>query len=307
MKRHTVACLTVALAALTLPAVADAGSRFADLRVVTGGGKTLAEFRQYADDVRFRASRRADCFGAGNPSSGRRHRLTDPNPLGVLVEASRHARSLRPLLITDAFVDDGFGFGVCSIGGFETVGFSYWYLAVNHTGASTGPDLIPMRSGDQQLWYLTKGSEPGFPNELVLRAPARVAPGVPFNVKVTRFAGDGSREPAAGVQVTGAPAPTGPDGRTTVVVGPGRRALRATGNADDILSNRVRVCASETASECPAAHGRRIFGSAGPDRIRATRGPDRINCRAGRDTVVVRRGAARGDRIAASCERVIRR
>ena len=51
---------------------------------------------------------------------------------------------LKPLMITDGFVDDGFGFGVCDIGGLETEGFSYWYSAVNGVSSSTGPDLIPV-------------------------------------------------------------------------------------------------------------------------------------------------------------------
>lgn len=305
--RSTVLCAVAVLAALLLiPATASARSEFADLRVVTNDGTTLAEYRQYVDSVRVRASKEADCFGPGNPSSNRRYRLRQPNPLGTLVEAADHTRKLRPLLITDAFVDDGFGFGVCSIGGFETVGFSYWYLAVNRAGATTGPDLMPMDSGDRHLWYLTKGTEPGFPNELALRAPARVEPGVPFEVTVARFAGDGSREPAAGAVVTNGLAPTGPDGKTTVVVTEGRTKLQATGADDDVPSNRLTVCAAEDASECPAAHGLRIFGSADDDRIRTTRGPDAVNCRRGEDVVLLR-GGSRGDRIADNCERKVRR
>lgn len=304
--RHTVACIAAALGALALPALAGADSRFADVRVVTSDGETLAEFRQYSDDVSFRSSRRADCFGESNPSSNTRYELDRPTALGALVDAEDHADALSPLLITDAFVDDGFGFGVCSIGGVETVGFAYWYLAVNRVGATTGPDLIPLRNGDNHLWYLTKGTEPGFPNELVLKAPARVEPGTPFDVRVVRFAGNGEREPAAGVVVSNALAPTDAEGRTTAVVTSRFTRLQATGADDDVPSNRVRVCAADPVSDCPAAHGKRIFGSGGPDRIAATRGPDAIRCRGGRDVVIVRRGDT-GDRIADSCERVVRR
>ena len=305
------ALLTLALAALAalvtlvVPSTSSARTEYADVRVVTSDGKTLAEYRQYTDAVRVRASEKADCFGEENPSSNRRYRLAEPNPLGTLVEAANHSRALSPLRITDAFVDDGFGFGVCSIGGFETVGFSYWYLAVNRVGATTGPDLIPMDSGDRHLWYLTQGTEPGFPNELALRAPARVEPDVPFEVRVSRFAGDGSREPASGALVTNGLAPTGPDGTTTVVVSEGTTRIQATGAADDVPSNRLTVCAAAAAADCPPAHGLRIHGSAGDDRIRTTRGPDRVNCRRGADVVILR-GDQRDDRIAANCERKIR-
>ena len=300
------ALLTLALAALALPSTASARTKYADIRVVTSDGSTLAEYRQYTDAVRVRASEKADCFGEENPSSNRRYRLDSPNPLGTLVEAANHSRALSPLRLTDAFVDDGFGFGVCSIGGFETVGFSYWYLSVNRVGATTGPDLIPMESGDRHLWYLTKGSEPGFPYELALRAPARVEPGVPFEVRVQRFAGDGSREPAAGAVVTNGLAPTGPDGTTTAVVAKGKTRLQATGASDDVPSNRLTVCAAENAEDCPPAHGLKIHGSAGDDRIRTTRGADTVNCRRGDDVVIIR-GDAAGDRIAPNCERKVRR
>jgi hypothetical protein len=303
---RSVALVLSLIVALALPTAASGRSEHADLRVVTSDGTTLADYRQYADDVRVRASEKADCFGPDNPSSNRRYRLEEPNPLGVLAEAANHSRSLSPLRLTDAFVDDGFGFGVCSIGGFETVGFAYWYLAVNRVGATTGPDLVPMESGDRHLWYLTKGTEPGFPNELVLRAPARVEPGVPFEVRVVRFAGDGSSEPAAGALVTNGLAPTGPDGRTTAVVTDGFTRLQASGADDDVPSSRVAVCASETPADCPAARGLRIFGSAGDDRIRATRGPDVVRCRRG-DDVVLLPGGGGGDRIAGSCERKVRR
>lgn len=306
---RTITASLVLASALLLagPSAAIGASRFADVRVVTNDGQTLTDVRQYTDDVRVKASSEADCFGDGNPSSNQRYRLRRPNTLGALVDAASFDRALRPLMVTDAFFDDGYGFGVCDIGGIETEGFSYWYLAVNGEGATTGPDLIPVHNRDRHLWYLTSGSEAGFPAELELRAPARAVVGEPFTVRVLRHFADGTREPAVGVTVTGAlAAPTDAEGRTQATVTGAKNDLRATGGTDDAPSAELRVCGSDTLADCPPRRGLRIYGSSGPDRIRATRGPDKINCGRGRDIVYIRRGE-RDDRIARSCERVIRR
>lgn len=320
--RHTLKDLAIAAclaATLVAPASALAGSKYANLRVVTNSGRTLADQRQYAGEMEVRASKKADCFGEEHPSSSKHHTLDKANPLGVLAEAAGHRRSMKPLLLTDAFVDDGFGFGVCRIGDFAIEGFSYWYLAVNGVGASTGPDLIPMHNGDEQLWYLTTGSEPGFPNELVLRAPPRARPGVPFSVRVTRVSGDGSSAPAEGVQV-GSAGPTDADGTAQVTLGD-TASLRATGAADDIPSARLRVCVAADLSDCPARRDLRISGSAGGDRIQGSARPDRITARAGDDRIAVRGGGAdnvncgagddvvvlgTGDHAASNCERRVR-
>ena len=54
--------------------------------------------------------------------------MGDANALGILKDALESDHALRPLVLSDAFVDDGFGLGVCTIGGFTTVEFSYWDL-----------------------------------------------------------------------------------------------------------------------------------------------------------------------------------
>jgi hypothetical protein len=313
--------------AVLAPATALAATKWADLRVVTHTGSTLAEFRQYTGATTVRASHRADCFGSDNPSSDRHYRIRGASALGIVKDALASDRKLRPLLVNDAFVDDGFGLGVCSIGGFDTEGFSYWYLAHDHVAASTGPDLIPLKNGDEVLWYLTSGSESGFPNELDLRAPARTQPGQPFTVQVHRTDGSGSRSPAAGAAVSADGAPLGvtdANGELTATL-PSSSTLQATGTGDDVASNLVAVCVDDDHSACPAAHGERIFGSSHRDRIKGTRGwdaikarggrdlvdlrnggHDRVNCGAGRDRVILDQGD-HDDRIAASCERVIRR
>jgi hypothetical protein len=250
-KRAGLACATLLLC-LLLAATATASKKVVQLRVLTSSGKTLADVHQRTGTTKIRASKKADCFGQDNPSSHKRYRLEGATALGVVKDAMASHERLRPLLVNDAFVADGFGLGVCSIGGFATVDFSYWYLAVNHVAASTGPDLIPLHNHDRVLWYLTSGSESGFPNELVLKAPDRVKPGNPFGVRVFSFAGDGTRTPAAGVMVPGATGPTDANGRTTEGGAPeGILRLKATGGPDDVPSAVEKVCVNADASQCP--------------------------------------------------------
>lgn len=294
----------LALAVLIAPQAAQAKSKYADVRVVTNAGNTLAELRQYTDDVKVKASEEADCFGPSNPSSNKKYNLTSPSVLGALIDASSSDHDLKPLSITDAFVDDGFGFGVCDIGGIETAGFSYWYSSANYVGASTGPDLIPVKNGDVNTWYLTTGDEAGFPNELVVKAPTRVTAGQDFTVKVTRFLSDGSKEPAAGVTVTGGSGgTTGPDGTVDVSVLEGTTSIGATGEGDDIPAAESPVCAAPMASLCPRHFGIEIAGSPGDDEIVSTRGADTIECGKGQDVV---RKAQKSDEIANDCEKVKR-
>jgi Domain of unknown function (DUF4430) len=321
------AIAAAALAVLIVAAPAAARTKWADIRVVTHTGRTLAEFRQYTGPTTVRASRKADCFGADNPSSGERYRLDGPNALGILKDALPSDRALRPLLISDAFVDDGFGLGVCSIGGFDTVDFSYWYLSVNREAASTGADLTPLHNGDDVLWYLTSGAESGLPRELSLRGPASAKPGRPFTVKALRFGADGKASAAAGVTVTADGKPvgrTGADGALAVRL-PADATLQATGTKDDVTSNRIRVCVSADSGGCPDVRGAKVFGSEHGDRIKGTPGWDRIAARGGADVVNLRSGGQdrascggghdevvleagdRNDHIAPSCERVSRR
>jgi hypothetical protein len=296
-----------AAVAAVVPATATATIPV-NLRVLTHSGKTLADYVQYTGSTTVQASRKARCFGSGNPSSNHRYKLKGASLLSVLADAARHDARVRPLLLTDAFASQGFGLGVCGIGGYVAQGASFWYEAADAVSASTGPNLVKLRRGDSALWYLTSGSESGFPNELVLHAPVRVRANQPYSVRVVRIASDGTRAPASGVTVSGATAPTDANGTTTE---PGTTAgatrLRATGTADDIPSEVSRVCVSSNLSKCPAKRGRRIFGTPGADRIVLKRGgADHVKCGPGRDVVVAHRGDG-DDRIAKSCEKVIRK
>jgi hypothetical protein len=305
---------------------AAAETHWADLRVVSHTGRTLAEFRQYTGTTTVRSSRGKDCFGSH--SSRKRYRLKGPNALGIVKDALASDKALRPLVLSDAFVDDGFGLGVCAIGGFTTVGFSYWDLIRNHLTATTGAEFVPVENGDRILWYFTSGSEPSSgPRELELRAPPSAAPGDPFTAKVVRFNAKGKSSPAGGVGVyagTRRLGTTGAGGELRVRLGSSAR-LEAIGTPNDIPSNHVAVCVSDTPDKCPKAHGALIYGSGHADRIRGTRGWDRIKARGGRDVINLRSGGKdrlncgggrdrvignrgdRNDRIASNCERVIRR
>jgi hypothetical protein len=272
-----------ALAAFLVP-TASAKTKAGDLRVVVTSGKTLSEFRQHTGTTRIKTDPGADCFGPGTGGSGARVKVPGPTALGLVADARRNDRGLRPLSVTDFF---GFGLGLCGIGGFESSGSSFWYLKVNHVGSQVGGDQTRVQNRDEILWYLTPSFPP--PPELVLEAPARVKAGEPFEVRVLAYSDDGTVAPADGAAVIGAEDLTDANGEATVVLRAGFLRLRAT-RGTDIPSNFARVCASETLANCPRVEGKRIFGTPKRNAIKGTRGDDRIKARGGRDKVVIRNG-----------------
>jgi len=284
-----------ALTLLSIPAWASAATKPVDVRVLTSAGKTFADFRQYTGTVHVDASHKAKCFGPDNPSSDKSYQVKGATLLGALADAAKRRKSLQPLLLTDAFVDDGFGMGVCGIAGtVAPFGFPapYWYSAVDGVASSTGPELTPVKAGDEALWYFTTGAESGFPNELVLKAPARVAPETPFDVKVVRVSpADGSTVPAAGVTVTGASAPTDASGSASEPgAAPGTLRLRARGTGDDVPSAVSEVCVDADPANCPAARSMKIFGSSRADRIHGGKGWDSIDSGRGDDVIDISQG-----------------
>ena len=308
---------------LILPGAALAATKGVDLRVLSTAGKTLVEQRQFTGSVKIKTDPQANCFGQGTGGSGDRVEVNGATALGAVRDGLARDRDLRPLSITDAFLDDGFGLGVCGIGGFESQGSSYWYVKADHVGSQVSGSQLRLNTGEDVLWYLTSSFPP--PPELRLKAPARAQPGVPYQVTVYSYADDGTRSAAVGAAVPGAAAPTGAGGHTMVTSAvAGTDSLRAT-HDQDIPSNRVTVCVDPDPSRCPRAHGKRIVGSRRGDEIRGTRGwdaikasgggdqvdlrrsgRDRVNCGAGHDKVIVERGD-HNNRIAASCERVAKR
>jgi hypothetical protein len=311
-----------AITALLISPAAALATQGVDLRVVNTAGKTLAEQRQYTGTVRIKTDRHANCFGAGTGGSGDRVQVRGATALGAVRDGLEWESDLRPLSVTDAFLDDGFGLGVCGIGGFKSQGSSFWYLKSDHVGSQVSGSQLEVHQGENVLWYLSPSFPP--PPELRLTAPASAQPNVPYQVTVYSYADDGTRSPAAGATVAGAGQPTGPAGHTMVTSAAGTHTLRAT-RGQNIPSNRVEVCVNQDLSKCPDAHGKRIFGSARADQIRGTRGwdaihagggddtvdlrdggRDRVACGGGRDAVIVDRGD-HDNQIGPTCERVVRK
>jgi hypothetical protein len=238
--RLAAACALAFVLVLSTAAVAAAKGPVADLRVVNSAGKVLTEDSLAARSASVRTSPKATCFGAGTGGSGKPVTVTGPTALGLLILAARSTPPLRPLLISDSF---SFGLALCGIGGFSATSKLSWYLKVNHENPELGGEAVKVRSGDEVLWALAPFP---YPDELSLVAPDRVSPGKPFKVRVFSYDDGGGRSPAAGATVPGATAPTGADGRTTVVLTKPRRLIARHGK--DIPSNRETVCVG---GECP--------------------------------------------------------
>lgn len=291
--------LFACLLALTLPALAGAKPRAtaADLRVVEPGGRALADLTQLTGPARISTDPKADCFGPGTGGSGDEVAVDGTSALGQLANAGAADRQVRRLGITDAF---DFGLGVCRIGPAVAPSTGYWYLKVNHEASFTGADQTTVRRGDEILWYLIEDFNDPVPDELALHAPAVAEAGESFTVEVTAYDDDGDASPAAGVDVTGAEAPTDAQGRATVTVDARTRTLRASG-AGAITSNGVTVC-TEALRDCPPGYARTIGGTPRADRIVANRAAETIAAGAGRDRIVANRGRA-ADRIACGAGR----
>ena len=307
--RKLVAPAIGAIATVVLLAVpmAQAKSKWADIRVVTSSGQTLADHRQYTEDVKVKASEDAGCFGESNPSSNDTYKVDNPTTLGTLIDASKTDDDLRPLLITDAFFGEFGSFGVCGVDEFvgsATFGEEYWYNAVNGAGATAGPNQIPVENGDEHLWYFATGAESSIA-ELRVEAPYKVDADDPFEVEVTRLLANGSTEPAVGVDVTQASAPTDAQGKTTVEVAAGFWSLIATGESDDVFSKTAEICAEDSGLDCPEGAPLTTVGSPSDDEIKTTKGVDTIECGKGKDLVLKKKGE-KGDDIAPDCEKVKR-
>jgi hypothetical protein len=236
--RLAVACALALVAVLSGAALASAKGIPAELRVVGSGGKVLAEKSLRAGTTKVPTSPKATCLGKGTGGSGKPVTVKGPTALGLLVKAATSTPSLKPLLVTDHFLDE-FGLGLCGVGGANSHGPLSWYLKVNHENPELGGDSVKLHSGDEVLWALAKYP---YPKELSLVAPTQATVGVPFTVKVFSYDDKGKKKPAAGATVTGATAPTGADGSATVIVtGP---TVLAASHGKDIPSNRVAVCVS---------------------------------------------------------------
>jgi hypothetical protein len=306
------ACAITAIAAA--PAAANAASVTSDLRV-EAGGKTLVPpgFAFATDSVNIKTDRREPACGG----SGRTLTLDGPNALGLLVDASKSRRSLKPVGVSDKF---SFGLFVCGIGRFMSDATSFWLYKVDHKSPEVGADQLALTGGEEVLWYRSTATQ-NTGAELAIEAPARATGKGPFDVTVVAYDFAGKKTPAAGatVRFPGGSATAGADGRASV--NPSRKAgllkLRATRGVD-IPTGPVTVCIGARRL-CPVARGKRIFGSSRADELKGTRGSDVVRGGAGNDRIDVRRGGrdkvkcgkgrdrvlvGKGDRAARDCEYV---
>jgi Ca2+-binding RTX toxin-like protein len=268
----TLLCGAAAAAAKTVPV---------QVRVLSTGGNVLADQLQYTGPTSVPTSHGADCFGAGTGGSGKPAKVTGITALGLLGDARRTDKDLRPLSISDHF---DFGLALCGVGGHVAKGSKSWYLKVNHRDPQLGGDSVKVARGDEVLWYLAP-SYP-YPDELELLAPARTQQGVPFAVRVFAFDDGGKRSPARGVKLPGADLPTGSDGRTTVQLD---RSTVLTARKGEAIPDAARICVG---ASCPSKPALVIGGSSGRDVIAGTGGSDTVLASGGADRVNVRGGGA---------------
>src|SRR5689334_6748655 len=243
--RLAAACALALSLILALTASAAAGGFAAELRVVGAGGKVLAERSVTEATTSVKTSPKATCFGPGSGGSGEPVSIKGNTAMGLLARASRSTPSLQPLLISDHF---DFGLALCGIGGSVAKGSSSWYLKINHKSLQVGGEVATIHAGDEVLWALAKTEPPSYtyPDELALTAPRSAKAGQAFTVKVLAYDEKGKAKPVAGAKVTGASAPTGKDGRTTVTLAkPAKLIARISG---EIPSAREAVCVG---GKCP--------------------------------------------------------
>jgi len=238
--RLAAACALALSFAVLTTATATAKGIPAQLRVIAGQ-KVLADKNLRTGTTAVPTSRAATCFGNDKGGSGKHVRVPGPTALGLLAQGARSTRSLRPLLITDAF---SFGLGLCAIGGIEA-DEGFWQLRVNHKTSEVGGDSVKLKAGDGVLWYLTPSFEAST-EELWLKAPKRARSGKRFAVRVFAYDEKGKRKPVAGVSVSGAKQRTNKGGRTTVTLRRPARLIARQGKY--IPSNRAAVCVG---GKCP--------------------------------------------------------
>lgn len=286
------------LLALSFSAAAEAARTKAvpaELRVVDGSGRVLAERTQYTGGaVSIKTDPQATCFGPGDGGSGDRVEVPGPTALSLLADAAATDRDVRPLSITDAF---SFGLGLCGIGKAIAPSIGFWSLKQDHAATMTGGDSTTVEAGDSLLWYLVNDYNEPPPVELVLRAKRERDGEIP--VRAFAYGDDGKKTPAIGAGVTGADDVTGADGRT--VVAADARVVDIVATLDGAIpSNEESICTVK-ASKCPAGYAGVVAGTSGNDKINVGREPVTVKCGAGRDVVKL---SARGRAKLKGCEKV---
>lgn len=243
--RLAAVCALALTLSLVLATAASAAGFKAELRVVGSGSKVLAEKPVATATTTVKTSPKAECFGKGSGGSGDPVTIKGNTAMGLLARASKSTPALSPLSISDSF---DFGLALCGVGNSVAKGSSSWYLKINHKSLSMGGDVAKIHAGDEVLYALVKTEAPSYkyPEELVLTGPNTAKAGVPFTVRVLSYDEKGKSKPAAGVKVTGASAPTGADGRTTVTLSKPAQLIATA--AGEIPSAREPVCIG---AKCP--------------------------------------------------------
>jgi hypothetical protein len=243
--RLAAVCALALTLTLAIAAGASAKGFQAELRVVGSGSKVLVEKPVATATTAVKTSPQAECFGKGSGGSGDPVTIKGNTAMGLLARASKLVASLRPLLISDSF---DFGLALCGIGKSVAKGGSSWYLKINHKSLPVSGDAAVIHPGDEVLWALAKTEAPDYkyPEELVLTGPNSAKAGTPFTVRVFSYDEKGKSKPAAGVKVSGAGAPTGADGRTTVTLSKPAKLIATA--AGEIPSAHEPVCVG---GKCP--------------------------------------------------------
>ena len=283
--------LPFCVAALAAPSVAAAAPVSADLHVEAGGRALVPGYTYNTDTTAIGTDTRQPACGG----SGATKTLQGPTALGTLIDASSTRAPLRPLGVSDKF---SFGLLVCGVGDFLASDSAFWLYKVNHLSPEVGGDQFKVKSGDDVLWYFSDSSKnQNTGDELVVEAPVRAKAGAPIQVRVSAYAFNGARTPAAGAKVSFGQneALTDASGVATVQAGSEGTILFRAGRGSDIPSAIVKTCVGAELADCSPVRGRRLFGSARADRLSGGRGPDVIDAGAGRDRIDVRGG--RRDRV----------
>ncbi|MFN8150103.1 MAG: hypothetical protein U0R24_03110 [Solirubrobacterales bacterium] len=106
--------LLVALSFASIAAAAKTKAVPAELRVVDGKGRVLAEQTQYTGNPStIKTDPKATCFGPDDGGSGDKVEIPAPTAMSLLADGGATDSAIKPLSITDAF---SFGLGLCGIG-----------------------------------------------------------------------------------------------------------------------------------------------------------------------------------------------
>lgn len=241
--------LSVIVAVLVLAVPATAAKKIpVEVRVEGANGPLASPKRYLAGTTTISTIGPSEC---GGKTTGRT-RLAGATALGVLAQASRSRKTLRPLRVQKF----SFGLLTCGIGKFVgSAASSYWLYKVNHKAPTVGADQYRLKRGDEVLWFFQDTeADVNTGDELRLRAPNRARPGRSFRVIVYSYSSSGKVKRAAGATVKGPTTKVADKyGRATFNVRGNRRVhLRAT-RGSDIPSAKTAVCVNRRWKRCPSA------------------------------------------------------